>query len=315
MPQVTETFGDPSISFGDYITGVTTDYLISAVGCRRDPPFYDDDNNQQSGTAGIPATYLGEQSGKVIPAVECGSSVEVDAGLSSPLSMPRDIPGLTDDGFTLSFLLYVEDFSWQPKTQQIVTFGQKKMLPAFSFEKSYWRSKVSFRVRYLKHQYRVKDISSTLLEGKWTHIVLTFDVANGAKVYFNGEEQGRPLKYDMRSPIIPKPGKPYTLFYGKDNYGASRGGIRAWVSSMDYWTRMFSSQEVQQVYNYFEPMVNRMPEDDYPTFSPLQWRQFAIEGTYKCFDEDMSLYDYTTKIEEGSFWTTHLGCSDNKIIH
>lgn len=149
----------------------------------------------------------------------------------------------------------------------------------------------------------MKDISSKLLEGKWTHIVLAFDVANGAKVYFNGEEKGRALEYDMRSPIIPSLGEPYTLFYGKDNHGASRGGIRAWVSSMDYWTRMFSAQEVQQVYNYFEPMIDVESDERAPTFSPVQWRQFAIEGTYQCYNDEMSLYDYGTKVESGSFFT------------
>ena len=83
------------------------------------------------------ATYLGEQNGNVIPTVECGSGVLVPGGMAFDYAT-KDLPGLTDSGFTLSFLLYVEDFSWQPKTQQIVTFGQHNILPAFSLEKTYW---------------------------------------------------------------------------------------------------------------------------------------------------------------------------------
>jgi len=273
-------------------------YLIDGVGCERHPR-----GSEGYGKLGIPATYLGQQNGNVIPYIECGAGVSTQ--VSPSLSIERDIAALTDDGFTLSFLLFVEEFSKRPKTQQLVTFGQPKMLPSFSFEKSYWRSKVSFRVRHYRHQYRVKDISSRQLEGKWTHVLLTFNADTGAQVYFDGEQQGRAVRYNMRSPIIPKPFASYQLFYGKDNYGGSRGGVNAWVSSMDYWTRKFNAEEVQQVYSYFEPMIHPVTYTEsgsfstVPVLSPLNWRQFAVQGTSKCYNEEMTLYDMASKIENG----------------
>ena len=69
---------------------------------------------------------------------------------------------------------------------------------------------------------------------------------------------------------------------------------------------MFDTQEVQQVYNYFEPMIHQ--ED--PVFTPLQWRQFAIEGTYKCYHEDMSLYQYSSASKDGSFYEKNKKCGD-----
>ena len=53
-------------------------------------------------------------------------------------------------------------------------------------------------------------------------IIVCFDVLVCNR-FFNGEELGNPVKYNMRSPIVPITGESYALFYGKDNYGASRG--------------------------------------------------------------------------------------------
>merc|ERR1712150_12181 len=96
----------------------------------------------------------------------------------------------------------------------------------------------------------------------------------------------------MRSAIIPKPFADYQLFFGKDNYGGARGGVNAWVSSMDYWTRKFNPQEVENVYSYFEPMIHT-ENNEYPVFSPSNWRQFAVEGTGQCYDKEMTLNEMT----------------------
>ena len=71
------------------------------------------------------------------------------------------------------------------------------------------------------------------LEGKWTHVVLTFNAESGAHVYFDGQSQGVRRTYTMRSPILPKPQADYQLFYGKDNYGGARGKLRHLIQCGD----------------------------------------------------------------------------------
>jgi hypothetical protein len=111
----------------------------------------------------------------------------------------------------------------------------------------------------------------------------------------------------MRSAIIPKPFADYQLFFGKDNYGGARGGVNAWVSSMDYWTRKFSAEEVQSIYNYFNPMIHTENNED-PVFTPLNWRQFAMDLTNRCYNQEMTLNQMTS-------WIKQQDLSDNQCFN
>ncbi|CAK8680732.1 unnamed protein product [Clavelina lepadiformis] len=199
--------------------------------------------------------------------------------------------GFPSTGFTISVLLKPDTaFSVSGKPVTLFALGAKNRVPLFIVEKLWWKEQLSVSINFGRRRYRVRHVPSRkLLLNQWNHVVVTWNEEDGAKLFVNGEEEGRSSETSSRR--VSDYSSKMKFYLGRNNFGSSwrKGFYKGALSSFMYWSEVISKGQVGSLYNFFEEILPRNNSSSVLSLSHL--RLISPMSVSSCFIEPASLSD------------------------
>jgi len=200
---------------------------------------------------------------------------------------------LGDEGnFSLSLLVYVEKFE-EKGSGVIFAYGDEGKPAVFKlWHHSMYGSPIVFRVSLNNFIYTVGPVDGRSLLKKWTHIMVSWNTEK-TSFYINGTSVGWSFHFPSRKEQVePENAK---LFIGRDTVNSKKETLNGWVSSLDFWSRTLTDEDVKQVYNFYKPMVEASRDHQEKAVISQENLRYIAPAAYKqCFFSNSSIRDLFT---------------------